>query len=194
MINDIITFKEFFHKRSTRHDLDRVYSLSLPKRLNYSQLMNTQEKLKNYLVAKSHFPNSYDLIIMILMKYNCRIQEILNAEWKDFYPERFLILKGLKKSSNVIVTDSKILDLILQIPKIDSIKIFPFITYYSVYHFIKTKFSHLLSSIRTRKNRKITHAFRYLNIVDLQDETQIRDVLHHRSIKSQSYYKNKIKK
>lgn len=156
--------------------------------------MNTQEKLKNYLAAKPHFFNSYDLIIMILMKYNCRISEILSAKWSNFYPDRFLILEGMKKSSNVIVTDSKILYLISSLPKTDPIKIFPYISYYSVYNFIKTKFSHLLSSIRTRKNRKITHAFRYLNIEDLQDETQIRDVLHHRSLKSQSYYKGKIKK
>lgn len=155
-------------------------------------LGNTLTRLQSYLAAKDGFLHSYDLIVLILSVYNCRISEILSAKWQNFYPDKFLILTGTKKSSNIIIRDRAVLKSISALPKIDPIKIFPFISYYNIYHHIRKNYSHLLFNIKTKKNKKITHAFRYSNVSQLTDDNIIRDVLHHRSVKSGKFYKDKI--
>lgn len=137
--------------------------------------------------------DSYELIVSILIMYNCRINEILKARWSNFFPNRFLILEGSKGSSNVIVTDRIILKQIEKLAKIDSVFIFPFITYYQIYHTIKKKYSHLLNKISKRKNQKVTHAFRYINVSGIDNDKFIKDILHHNSTRSGKYYKNKLK-
>lgn len=135
----------------------------------------------------------FSIITQILIIYNCRISEVLNASWTNFFPERFLILKGVKHSANIIVTDRKILQLITNLPQIDKVKIFPHVTYYQIYHHLKANYSHLFTDIKIRKNRKITHAFRYLNISAIDNDKFIKDILHHNSQRSGKYYKNKLK-
>jgi len=131
------------------------------------------------------------LVLQILIEYNPRISEILTARWKDFYPGKFLILNGAKKSSNVIIRDREILHQIENLPQIDSTFIFPSITYSKIYHFIKSRYSHQFIHFKKRKNFKVTHAFRYENVSQLDNDEKIRDVLHHRSVKSGKFYKLK---
>lgn len=149
--------------------------------------------LEKYLIIKSNCNSVYDLIILILTIYNCRINEILKATWNNFYPDKFLILKGSKGSANVIIHDREILKAINKLPRIDNVLIFPFITYYQIYHEIKKKYSHLLNTISHRKNQKITHSFRYLNVSGIDNDNFIKDILHHNSTRSGKYYKNKLK-
>jgi integrase len=129
--------------------------------------------------------------IEILKCYNCRASEILSAEWKDFHTGRFLILTGSKHSSNVIIRDRFILSLVDGLPRIHSTKIFPSINYYHLYHHVKKYYSHLFVKFKKGKNLKVTHGFRYRAILNVATDEKIRDILHHRSIKSGKFYKLK---
>ena len=154
--------------------------------------MNVLNAYKNQDNIKPE-PDLLKLITSILSIYNCRISEILSASWSNFYPERFLILKGAKKSQNIIVTDRIILNSIANLPKTHQVLIFPYISYYQVYHYIKSRYGHLFAKIKHRKNLKITHAFRYLNLESIDNDNFIKDILHHNSLKSGKFYKNKLK-
>jgi len=127
--------------------------------------------------------------IEILKCYNCRASEILSAEWKDYHPDRFLILSGTKHSSNVIIRDRFILSLIDKLPRLHRTKIFPSLNYYHLYHHVKKYYSHLFVKFKKKKNLKVTHGFRYLAVEDVAIDEKIRDILHHRSVKSGKYYK-----
>lgn len=151
------------------------------------------EDLGKYLIMKENTGNVYEIIITILVIYNCRINEILKARWGNFHPEKFLILEGSKGSANIIIHDREILKSIKALPKSDQDFIFPWITYYQIYHEIKKKYSHLLNKISHRKNMKITHSFRYLNVSGIDNDKFIKDILHHNSTRSGKYYKNKLK-
>jgi hypothetical protein len=136
--------------------------------------------------------NSFDqmrIACAILESYNARASEIINAEWQLFFPNQFLILKGCKNSSNVIVRDKLILSCIEKLPHIDAKFIFPSVSYSKMYRFVKANYSHLFTKFKKRKNFKVTHGFRYLNVSQIGNETFIRDILHHRSTKSGKFYK-----
>lgn len=129
--------------------------------------------------------------IEILRVYNPRASEILSAKWSNFFPDRFLLLEGKKHSSNVIIRDRVILQLIKRLPKIDDILIFPSLNYYHLYRHVKQYYSHLFKKWKKRKNYKVTHGFRYKAVEPIGIDTEIRDILHHRSTKSGKYYKLK---
>lgn len=130
-----------------------------------------------------------DLVVLILSTYNCRANEVLKAKWKNFFPQKFLILEGSKKSSNVIVRDREILSQIANLYHIDATFIFPSVTYNILYHFIKKTYSHQFITYKKRKNYKVTHGFRYSAVSLLDNEEKIRDILHHRGISSGKFYK-----
>lgn len=131
------------------------------------------------------------LVIEILKVYNCRVQEVLNATWEDFFPGKMLILKGLKKSANIIVRDRIILSCIAQLYKWEKDKIFPNVNKQKVQRAMLRHYPGIVSAAGRSKRRRITHAWRYLAARIVQDEKQTQDILHHRSVKSQSYYKSK---
>lgn len=148
-----------------------------------------QEKLFTFAAAKQFEISQLAVAIEILKCENCRASEILNAKWSDFYPGKFLILPASKQSANVIVRDRFILERISRLPHIDDEKIFPSINYYHLYHHCKKFYSHLFNKFKGRKNLKVTHGFRYRAVEAVANETKIRDILHHRSIKSGKFYK-----
>lgn len=129
------------------------------------------------------------IVIEILKTYNCRASEVLSASWSNYFPGKFLILDGKKKSSNVIIRDRFILSQIDNLTRIDSSKIFPSVTYNNLYHHCKVYYSHLFKKFKKRKYFKVTHGFRYSNVEHLANDEKIRDILHHRSTKSGKFYK-----
>jgi len=135
--------------------------------------------------------NELSICIEILKTYNPRAREIINARWIDYHPNQFLILEGLKHSSNVIVRDRFILEMISKLPRTHSLKIFPNITYSMLYYHVKKYYSHLFVKFKGKKNFKVTHGFRYRAVEQVASETKIRDILSHRSIKSGKFYKPK---
>jgi len=130
------------------------------------------------------------ICIEILKTYNCRASEVLSATWKNFIPGSMLVLIASKQSCNVIVRDRFILSLIEDLPRLDRDLIFPSVSYNKLYHHCKVYYSHLFTKFKKRKNLKVTHGFRYLNVSQFGTEEVIRDILHHRSIKSGKYYKS----
>jgi hypothetical protein len=147
-----------------------------------SSILETFDQLKNQV-------SQIDICVMILAIYNCRAAEVLSADWNNYYADNFLILKGCKRSNNVVIRDRNILDMIGKIPRIFPPKIFFAVTYKKLYDHIKKYYSHLFIQFKTSKHYKVTHGFRYLNVSKIVDEKFVRDILHHRSIRSGEYYK-----
>jgi integrase len=147
------------------------------------------EELRNRRVT----PGQMQIAVSILQIENCRAREVLNAEWKNFYPDQFLILKGCKGSNNIIVRDRSILKEIGLLPRLDKIFIFNQINYFKLYHYCKQNFSHLFVRFKGKHNLKVTHGFRYAAVEQIGNEFFIRDVLFHRSVKSGRFYKTKSK-
>jgi len=140
--------------------------------------------------------NSFDQLFIIselLRIENCRCSEILAATWQNYHANRFLILEGKKRSASVIIRDRELLKLISNIPKTNDVLIFPNVTYRQVYQYIKSRYGHQFEIIKGRKNKKITHAYRYINLRAIDNDENIKQILHHNSKKSGMYYKNKLK-
>lgn len=133
------------------------------------------------------------IIIEILIVYNCRIKEILNLSRRDIYPHQFIIIRGLKKSADIVIRDREILTRIENLKENGSDFVFFPVKYKFVYDFLKRNYSHLFKNIIIKKNMKITHAPRYLNAAPLGNDKDIELILHHRSQRSSKYYKNKVK-
>ena len=141
------------------------------------------------IVNAGFAPSQLAIAVEILKTYNCRASEVLEAKWSDFNPALYLILEGKKGSSNVIIRDRFILQLISELPRLHSSLIFPSLNYYHLYHHCKKYYSHLFKKFKKRSNFKVTHGFRYTAVEQLANETKIRDILHHRSTKSGKFYK-----
>jgi len=137
--------------------------------------------------------NLLDFLVYILDEYNLRAGELLSARWTDLYPDKYLIIRAKKNSRNVIIRDKIILNKIVNLVRTHKEYIFYPITYSKLYHHILTNHYHKFYTVKKRKNRKITHYFRYNNVSDIDNDVLIRDILNHNSGKSVKYYKNKMK-
>jgi integrase len=140
-----------------------------------------------------HTTDALRLLSSILLQYNCRASEILEATWQDFHYPYFLILRGKKHSANIIIRDSEILQRINSLPRLHNKYIFNYINYNSLYHFFKSNFGHLFTNFRGRKNYKITHGPRYFAARLVDDPKLVQSILYHNSLKSGKYYNNKLK-
>lgn len=140
-------------------------------------------------VANKQHNQLIDCVIQILFLYNCRINEVLNARWSDLRGNKFLLLRGSKKSQDIIIQDRVLISQISNLRHSSDIYIFHPLTYYHVYRYVKTNFSHLFLKYKTKKNEKITHGFRYLNAESFNDESSLKALLHHNSTRAQRYYK-----
>ena len=133
------------------------------------------------------------LFITILSRHNLRVCELLRCKRTDLMPGRYLIIPGAKGSCNVIIRDKDLIAEAASIPASGSDLLFYPLTYNLIYRDVKRYYSHLFVDIKTRKNQKVTHAFRYLAVRGVVDVEIARDILHHRSSKSSKYYLNKFK-
>lgn len=139
---------------------------------------------------KCNYLGSLDYIILdILQIYNPRISEILKARWINFYPSSMLILDGLKGSNPIIITDRQILSQIAVLPHLHQDYIFYPIKYQSLYKRFKRLYGHLIPTPAKRKTQPITHIYRYKKASLIQNSEHLKNVLHHKSKKSQNYYK-----
>lgn len=145
----------------------------------------------NNIVPATFQPTQLAVAIELLKCYNARASEVLSASWNDFYPNKMLVLRGKKQSCNVIVRDRFILSLIDELPRLHPTQIFSAISYGHLYRHCKKYYSHLFVKFRKKKYYRVTHGFRYENVSQFANEEIIRDILHHRSIKSGKFYKTK---
>ena len=137
--------------------------------------------------------NQIAIAIEILKCYNCRASEVLSAEWSNYYKDSYLLLQGSKNSANIVIRDRFILGLIDKLPRLHDSLIFPSLTYSKLYHHVKKYYSHLFKKFKGRKNYKVTHGWRYSHVQGIKDEKFVREILHHRSVKSGHFYQQKKK-
>jgi integrase len=149
-------------------------------------MISILEELKN----RNQAVGQMQIAVSILQIYNCRSAEVLRAQWKNFFPNQYLILEGVKRSANIIVRDRMILNEINNLPRIHPIYIFNQINKYKLYSYCKKNFSHLFVRFKGKKNYKVTHGFRYAAVEYINNELYVRDVLFHRSVKSGRFYKS----
>ena len=133
------------------------------------------------------------LICAILELYNPRIIEILRLRKKDIFQNKFVVLPGAKKSSSVVIRDRELVARIVKLSLERTDVIFIHSPYTKIYRFVRNNYSHLSDKIKINKNRKITHAFRYLAVANILDDNIIKPLLHHGSKKSNKFYINKMK-
>lgn len=129
------------------------------------------------------------IILQILAIYNCRASEVLEAKWQSYNPKKRLVLEGKKGSAPIIVTDRLILEQIKFLPKLHKELIFYPTKYQRLYDIIKRQYSHIFKPYKSKVRHKVTHGFRYANVADVENEDTIQAVLHHKSKKTQKYYK-----
>lgn len=153
---------------------------------------NTQS-LFNSLDADYLQRTNFKLFVFLetLEIYNLRVSELLEAKWHLFDKNHFLIVKGKKKSADIIIRDRILLSKIASLHKSDDTFIFHPLTYQAVYHYLKTNYSHLFKRFKSKNNYKVTHAFRYVNVENTNDEASIKAILHHNSTRSGKFYKKK---
>lgn len=132
-------------------------------------------------------------ISYLLLKYNLRCSEILAVKKSDLHYPYFIVFPGKKRSANVIIRDDFVLNYFKKLVPVTKDKFFDTVNYHSIYNYFKRNFSHLFVQYRNRKNFKITHGPRYY-FAQMSDNPEIvRDLLHHRSVKSGVFYNNKIR-
>jgi len=150
-----------------------------------------QEKLFQELASAKLPISQLSVAVEILIIYNCRASEVLCATWDNLEEGHRLVLRGKKRSSNIIITDRILLAQIESLPHLDEKLIFPSLNYYHLYHYCKKHYSHLFVKWKKHKNYKVTHGFRYRAVEKVGNDEIIRDILHHRSTKSGKFYKLK---
>lgn len=129
--------------------------------------------------------------IQILERYSLRVSEVLRLSYDCLFPPDTVFIKISKSNHYFEVIDKSFFDTLSKF--FDSLPEKKFqITYYNLYKFIlKHRQDIILRSVG--KTRKVTHTFRYKRAVKLKslpdNEKKIQASLHHKSIKSQKYYK-----
>jgi len=134
------------------------------------------------------------LVLQILQLENCRISEILEAKWKNFFPGKFLILEGKKKSHNIIVRDRQILSSISSLIRLHDELIFYPVKYYQIFRLCLRSLNASVYVKGIDHSRKVTHFFRYQNARLTENEQFQTDILHHKSARSRLFYTSQTKK
>lgn len=134
-----------------------------------------------------------EVILDLLILYNPRALEILRLVKSDVVQDRFLIIRGAKRSQDIIVRDRELMSKINRLAKKRTDRLFISTTYGYLYRYIRLNFGDLIKCIDKKKNCKVTHLFRYLNTLGINDESSLKALLHHNSKSSQKYYINKIR-
>lgn len=133
-------------------------------------------------------PKQLKVCLSILALYNCRASEVLSANKKNFVPGHFLILKGKKKSSDIIIRDRLLLlDIASLVPSPDG-RYFSCVSYPQLYRAVKAQYSHLFIPFKGKKNFKVTHGFRYAAASLSNDPASVKSILNHNSLKSGRFY------
>jgi len=149
---------------------------------------------QSYLVNNFKLRNREDVInlaVEILRIYNVRASEVLGIAKYNRLRNGNYVIESRKGSHHTIITDRTIIEhLNVLYTNADSL-LFEGISYKNLYNYMLKNYSHIFNQFKTMKNRKVTHGFRYLNVHDVADATIRQAILHHKSLKTQNYYKSK---
>ena len=155
--------------------------------------MKDQTVINVLLQSLPGVPGVLSICLELLVVYNLRSAEILSAKWSDFKPPKLLYLRGCKGSNDIVIRDREILQHINKLPRLHPDLIFYPITYSMLYHHIKKNYSHLFDNRFTKKNKKVTHYFRYSAASQFETAREVTTVLHHASKGSASFYNKNLK-
>lgn len=153
--------------------------------------MNLLKEIESKNPAKLN--EEMEIILETLFLYNPRINEILSATKQQFNRAGFMVLKGSKKSADIIIRDRELIKKYHALAEKRETKLFRYTKYGDVYRYIWNNLSHIVNKVAKKKNCKVTHAFRYLNANTFEDEATIKSLLHHNSTRSNHFYTNKLK-
>jgi len=147
------------------------------------------------IVQLPSFPLQHVLpiAVSILKQYNLRSAELLRLKKSDLHYPRFCIVRGCKGSRDIVIRDKSILSLLLALSNCSHTPFIFNISYSQLYRFILRTLSHRFVSLKGKKNKKVTHAFRYINSSELDNAHDVSLVLNHKSQSSAHFYNKSIK-
>lgn len=129
------------------------------------------------------------LVALLQFRSGARISEILNIEIVDILDNNLVFIKALKGGNNYTLFVPEV-DRIRQLSSSLNGKLFGSLNKSSV-HRTYVKFG-IIEQNKNNKNRTTTHLFRRLRAKEVHkkfdNEIYTKDILHHKSKKSQSFY------
>ena len=152
------------------------------------------EHISNELVLQNR-QAEIEIIHYLLQTYNLRISEVLSIDNKSFISDKFVYIAGKKGSRDYVIRDVVTIQLLTNCLKMNFPNVFT-VNYKTIWHYFKRHYSNDIIYLKDH-NSKVTHSFRYKNAQLTLNYTQnprvIQTVLHHNSLKSQTYYIRKEK-
>lgn len=131
------------------------------------------------------------MILYLLDEFSLRISEVLRITPDNIVEKKFIFIKISKSNHYIEINNSFIANQLLEFFNKLPLRAFS-VNYQDVYRYINKNRKDLI--IRSKgKNRKITHSFRYIKASKMKYlsdyHKKLQASLHHKSIKSQEYYK-----
>ena len=140
---------------------------------------------------ENEIKNKMDLIYLLLKTYNLRISEILMMQGNQIRGGKFIFVKGVKGSQNVIIRESRIVGMCALFVSKPYDFVFEGITYSKVYNWLEKYHSTEILSRANYHNRSVTHSYRHANANLCESEEEATLILNHKNTKSQEYYYKK---
>lgn len=144
-------------------------------------------RLEQIAVSEHYAPLSS--LLLLLSSGRTRISQLLNTTFADVSRFGDIVIKGVKGSNPVVITDSRVKSYLL---KCRENKVNPFSEYnrFTIYRYLKSKGLYFQQS--GNRNKSVTHAARY-DAVQAIDETAVgreASKLHlgHKSSHSTAHY------
>lgn len=137
---------------------------------------------------ETSYNNEMKIIIDILKVYNVRASEVLALKKSDIINSQIILMRGKKRSSNIIIRDRLIVETIIKIAETKTDNNIFNVTYNQLYYFIKTEIGSYTKTGNKEKNKAVTHQYRYKNsqlMVQFEDKKLI---LNHKSNRNVKFY------
>lgn len=150
------------------------------------------DKNLNVNLSTSEMLMHYDFIYYLQKHFNFRYADIKQISYNQLLPDYYISFVISKSKHYIVIRDEfawTFLNTFFNRNNFCDLKT----SYKSYYTFINKYHSETI--IRSKKiNRHITHSFRYLNVQNANNLKQNKNInaqlLHHKSLNSQSYYLN----
>lgn len=187
--------KNILNTNLGKHRIEAVPSSS-------AQYIKLCERVRNIISENSSFSINIDanknqndilnLIILLQYYYGMRISEVLNIRISELKIGRFCIVKGLKGSHDILISDDLLIDVLTYYKNI-GLEVFEGISRFYVYREFKKMGIQINGGGKV--NLAVTHSFRHNLAKDLRDsgykDEDVTLALHHKSKSSQKNYGKK---
>lgn len=141
------------------------------------------------------FPADFQALVSLMIVSGARVSEVLSIRCSDISPEGRVRVRGLKRSNDRFIETPSTREYLLYCKKTH---IDPFIHYDRFYVYRQLKSMGISQVFGDNKNASVTHLFRHLAILDMQEVdsslVSAKNTIGHKSIKSTEAYGRKPKK